>query len=193
MNKKEELQKLWRIVSKCQKCSLAKTRTNVVLGDGNIDSSILLVGEGPGRQEDLSGKAFVGPAGQLLDRELAAIELDRSKVYIANIVKCRPPQNRNPSPAEESACIDYLRKQFLIQRPKLIVLLGAVAGKKIIGPDYRITREHGKIIEKKGVIFVGTFHPAALLRDPSKKKLAWEDLQIIRKIIDERNLLSPKD
>jgi DNA polymerase len=190
MNKIEELNALSKIISNCHKCELSKTRNNVVIGDGNINSKILLVGEGPGYNEDLTGNAFVGPAGQLLDKELASIGLDRTKVYISNVVKCRPPQNRNPLPVEQEACINYLRKQYLIQKPKLIILLGAVAGKKLIDPNYKITLEHGKVIEKNDVIFIGTFHPSALLRDPSKKKLAWEDLKTIKKIIEENNLLS---
>ena len=149
MNKSEELNALSKIISNCHKCELSKTRKNVVVGDGNINSKILLVGEGPGYNEDLTGNAFVGPAGQLLDKELASIGLDRTKVYISNVVKCRPPQNRNPLPVEQESCINYLRKQYLIQKPKLIILLGAVAGKKLIDSNYRITVEHGKAIKKR--------------------------------------------
>lgn len=193
MNKNEQLKELSRVISKCDRCQLSLTRKNVVVGDGNICSKILLVGEGPGQKEDETGEAFVGPAGKLLDKELASIGLDRSKVYISNIVKCRPPKNRNPNPKEQESCIPFLRKQFLIQKPTLIVMLGAVASKRLLSPDFRITREHGKIFEKKGVIFIGTFHPSALLRDPSKKALAWEDLKIIKKIIEEKELLNFKE
>ena len=189
MSKEEELLNLSQIIAKCHRCELAKTRNHVVVGEGNINSKIMLVGEGPGYNEDMTGHAFVGKAGQLLDRELASIGLDRKVVYIANIVKCRPPQNRNPLPKEQEACINFLRKQFLIQRPRLIILLGAIAARKMIASDFKITLEHGKIIEKKGVIFVGTFHPSALLRDPAKKKLAWEDLKTIRKIVEDNKLL----
>lgn len=193
MNKNEQLKELSRVISKCDRCQLSQTRKNVVVGDGNICSKILLVGEGPGQKEDETGEAFVGPAGKLLDKELASIGLDRSKVYISNIVKCRPPKNRNPNPKEQESCIPFLRKQFLIQKPTLIVMLGAVASKRLLSPDFRITREHGKIFEKKGVTFIGTFHPSALLRDPSKKALAWEDLKIIKKIIEEKELLNFKE
>jgi len=189
MNKKEQLEKVSQAIEKCQKCDLCKTRHKVVVGDGNICSNILIVGEAPGYNEDMTGNAFVGKAGQLLDKELASIDLDRTKVYISNIVKCRPPSNRNPLPAEQDACMDYLRMQFMIQKPKMIILLGAVASKRLLSPDFRITKEHGQLTEKKGVVFVPTFHPSALLRDPSKKKLAWEDLKTIKKIIDEKDLM----
>lgn len=183
-----DLQQLTLLIQKCNKCALCKTRTNAVVGSGNISSHIMLIGEGPGYHEDMTGQAFVGPAGQLLDKMLAAIQLDRNQVYICNIVKCRPPENRVPLPEEQEACMDYLREQFIIMRPKLIILLGATASKKILGDDFSITREHGKPITKKGVIFIPTFHPSALLRDASKKVLAWEDLKIAKKIIEANSL-----
>jgi len=157
------------------------------VGDGNINSEIMLIGEGPGEKEDLQGKAFVGPSGKLLDKMLSAINLDRSKVYICNIVKCRPPKNRNPKPQEREACMDYLRRQFLIMKPKIVVLLGSVASKAIISPNFSIMAKHGKVVCKKGVYFLPTFHPSALLRDPSKKVLAWEDFKVLRELIEKNS------
>jgi len=149
MNKKEQLEKVSRAITRCKKCDLCKNRHNAVVGAGNICSNIMIVGEGPGYNEDMTGNAFVGKAGQLLDKELAAIGLDRTKVYISNIVKCRPPNNRNPLPAEQDACMDYLRMQFMIQKPKLIILLGAVASKRLLNPDFRITKEHDRSARKR--------------------------------------------
>lgn len=179
-------------VKACHRCPLANTRTNTVTGDGNPQAKIMLIGEGPGEQEDLQGRAFVGKAGQLLDKMLASIGLDRTTVYICNIVKCRPPHNRNPLPQEVDACIDYLRAQYLAVRPQLIILLGSVACKALLDEHFSITRQHGVPIERKGVTFLPTFHPAALLRDESKKALAWEDLKIAKKFIDEHDLLQSR-
>ena len=167
-------------VAACQNCALCNTRTNTVFGEGNIDAEILFVGEGPGREEDLQGRPFVGPAGQLLDKMLASVELDRTKVYIANIVKCRPPQNRVPLEDEALACLPYLRAQTGLIKPKIIVCLGATAAKYIYDRDVRITKERGIWKEKKGVWIIPTYHPAALLRDPDKKKESWEDLKSIQ-------------
>lgn len=172
-------------IAVCTKCDLCEKRTNAVLGDGNPKAKIMLIGEGPGEQEDLKGKAFVGKAGQLLDKMLAAIGLDRTNTYICNVVKCRPPGNRNPTKEEATACMDYLRHQFLIIKPKVIILLGSVAAKNIIDDTFSIMRSHGISFERKGVVFIPTFHPAALLRDESKKKLAWQDLQTAKKHIEE--------
>lgn len=172
-------------VRECKKCALYKTRINYVIGDGNIQSDIMLIGEAPGQQEDLQGKAFVGPSGKLLDKMLASIGLNRTKVYICNILKCRPPNNRNPLQDEKNACMDYLREQFKIMRPKIIVLLGSIACKAILSSDFSIMRHHGEVIEKKGVFFLPTFHPSALLRDVSKKKLAWYDLQVLQRLIEK--------
>ena len=180
-----DIEELTKIINHCTKCELCKTRTNCVVGDGNIQSKIMLVGEAPGEQEDLQGKAFVGRSGRLLNKMLESINLDRTKLYICNILKCRPPKNRNPKPKEERACMDYLRDQFLIMRPKIILLLGSVACKAILSSDFSIMRQHGQVIEKKGVFFVPTFHPSALLRDPSKKQLTWNDLQVLKKLISE--------
>ena len=160
----------------CQKCNLCKTRHNVVFGYGNPKAKIMFIGEGPGENEDLQGMPFVGRSGKLLDKYLTAIDLDREKdIFITNIVKCRPPENRNPSKDEMEACIPYLQNQFLLIKPKIIVCLGRVASCKIIKPDFKVTAEHGKWFHKNDTFFMGTFHPAALLRNPNNKPLALED------------------
>jgi len=174
---------LEEIIKSCDRCQLCKTKKNYVISDGNISSNIMIVGEAPGKTEDETGKVFVGPAGQLLDKMLGSIDLDRNKVYITNILKCHPPQNRNPLPIEQEACIEYLRWQFKIMKPKVVVLLGSVACKAMINKDFAITKQHGKPIDIKGTIFLPTFHPSYLLRDPSKKKLAWQDLLVLKEII----------
>lgn len=172
----------------CEKCELCQTRTHVVFGMGNPQSDILFIGEGPGENEDLEGLPFVGRSGQLLDKMLAAIDLDRNKnIYIANIVKCRPPKNRDPLPEEQEACIDWLRNQVMIMRPKIIVCLGRIAAIKLIKPDMKITKEHGIFFEKNGVLMMATLHPAALLRNPSNKPAAFEDFLKLRAKIDELN------
>ena len=145
----------------------------------------MFVGEGPGQQEDLQGEPFVGPAGKLLDKMLASIGLDREKVYIANIVKCRPPGNRDPHDDEQEACMNYLRYQLMLVKPKIIVCLGRIAATAIIDKDFKITRQHGQWTERKGYWFIATYHPSALLRDESKKRPAWEDLKLIRAKLDE--------
>lgn len=170
----------------CDKCPLSQTRTNLVFGIGVQDAEILFVGEGPGEQEDLSGKPFVGRGGQLLDKYLEAIGLSREKnIYIANMVKCRPPQNRDPKPDEQDVCINWLREQVRILRPKIIVCLGRISAQRLISPDFRVTQEHGRFFEKNGVLMMGTFHPAALLRDPRKKPDALEDFIALRDKINE--------
>ena len=169
----------------CRRCGLCETRRNVVIGDGARESRILFIGEGPGEQEDLQGRAFVGPAGQLLDRMLACIGLDRGQVYIANVVKCRPPRNRDPLPEEQAACLPYLRAQVRLIRPQVIVCLGRIAAQTVIRPDFRITREHGQWVERKGYWLTATYHPSALLRDPSKKRDAYEDLKKLRSKLEE--------
>lgn len=171
----------------CRKCNLCQTRTNVVFGVGNRDADIMFIGEGPGEQEDLKGEPFVGPAGKLLDDMMSIIDLDRQNTYIANIVKCRPPHNRDPLDTEQDACIDYLRNQVALIRPKIIVCLGRVAAKRIIDPDYRITRDHGTWIERGGIWITAIYHPSALLRDVSKRPDTFEDLMFIRKKIHEVN------
>ena len=169
----------------CEKCELCKTRTNCVFGVGNINADILFVGEAPGQQEDLSGTPFVGRAGQLLDKFLYAIDIKREDVYIANILKCRPPQNRDPLPAEEEACIDYLREQVKLINPKVIVCLGRIAAMKLIKPDFKITQEHGTWFKKGNYLMTAVYHPAALPRDPRKKEDMLRDMQKIKEKIQE--------
>jgi DNA polymerase len=165
---------------KCTRCGLSQTRHSVVFGEGNVKASIMFVGEGPGHDEDEQGRPFVGKAGQLLTRMIEAIDLKREDVFIANIVKCRPPENRVPYPEEARECLPYLRNQVALIRPRIIVCLGATAGKYIIGENMRITRDRGIWNEKGSFSIIATYHPAALLRDPAKKKEAWEDFQKIR-------------
>lgn len=167
-------------VFSCEKCRLCQTRKNVVLGEGDLHASLMFIGEGPGAQEDATGRPFVGAAGQLLDKMLAAIGLTRDQVYICNIVKCRPPQNRVPEADERAACMDYLRQQVALVRPKVIVCLGSTPARALLGDHIRITRDRGVWQLRKGVWFMPTFHPAALLRDEPKKRPAWEDFKAIR-------------
>ena len=169
----------------CQKCALGATRTKSVFGTGNEGADLLFVGEAPGEQEDLTGVPFVGRAGQLLDKFLYAVDIDRSKVYIANILKCRPPKNRDPLPEEENACIKYLREPVRIIRPKVIVCLGRISAMRLIKEDFKITQEHGKWFEKGGYLMTAVFHPAALLRDPRKKEDMMEDMKRIKAKLDE--------
>ena len=178
----DELQAVCR---DCTKCGLCETRNNVVFGVGNPHADVLFVGEGPGEQEDLKGEPFVGPAGKLLDDMMAIIDLDRSNSYIANIVKCRPPRNRDPLETEQEACIDYLRNQVALIKPKIIVCLGRIAATRLIRDDFRITREHGTWTERGGIWMTATYHPSALLRDVSKRPEAFDDLMAIREKIKE--------
>ena len=172
-------------ITRCQKCRLCAGRTYPVPGEGNPHARLMFIGEGPGRDEDQTGRPFVGRAGQLLDKMIGAIGLSREEVFIANVVKCRPPQNRAPEGDEVAACMPYLRAQVGLIRPQVIVLLGSSALGAILGPDHRITRERGAWIERKGVWFMPTFHPAALLRDESKKRPVWEDLKKVRDKLQE--------
>ena len=167
-------------VMECKACRLCETRTHTVFGEGNVQAALMLIGEGPGEQEDLSGRPFVGPAGQLLDRILMAAGFKRKDVYICNIVKCRPPHNRVPAEDECAACRDYLRGQVALVRPKVIVLLGSTATKAILGQEMRITRDRGVWQLKKGMWIMPTYHPSALLRDAIKKRPVWEDFQADR-------------
>ena len=166
--------------NRCTKCSLCSARNNVVFGVGSKEAQIMFVGEGPGEQEDLKGEPFVGPAGKLLDDMLSIIDIDRSNCYIANIVKCRPPGNRDPLDDEQDACIGYLRNQVALINPKIIVCLGRVAAKRLIDPEFRITKDHGTWFLKNGVFMTATYHPSALLRDVSKRPEAFDDLMSIR-------------
>lgn len=169
----------------CKLCALAQTRHNVVFGVGPKEADILLIGEGPGEQEDLRGEPFVGPAGQLLDDMLSIIDLSRQNCYIANIVKCRPPHNRDPREEEQDACIGYLRNQVALIQPKIIVCLGRIAAMRLIRPDFRITREHGQWIQRKGIWMSAIYHPSALLRDVSKRPETFEDLLSLREKVQE--------
>lgn len=170
----------------CKDCRLCETRTNLVFGVGREDAEVLFVGEGPGEQEDLQGEPFVGPAGKLLDDMLRLIDLDRSKVYIANMVKCRPPRNRDPLPEEQQACSRWLQRQIALIDPKIIVCLGRIAAMGLIDPEFRITRQHGQWFEKDGRRWMAIYHPSALLRDPEKRPETFMDLRALRKEIRER-------
>ena len=165
----------------CRKCPLCQERTNVVFGVGPRDAEVLFIGEGPGENEDLQGEPFVGRAGKLLDDMLEIIDLSREKnIYIANMVKCRPPKNRDPLNTEQDACIGYLRNQVALLRPKIIVCLGRISAMRIIKEDFKITQEHGKWFEKNGVFTMALYHPAALLRDPRRKPETFEDLKVLQ-------------
>lgn len=169
----------------CQRCALCETRRNVVFGTGPEDAEILFVGEGPGQQEDLLGEPFVGPAGRLLDDMLSIIGLGRHNCYIANVVKCRPPQNRDPMHIEQDACIPWLRMQTKMLRPKIIVCLGRIAAAKLIKEDFKITKEHGQWFEKGGIHFIALYHPSALLRDPYKRPETFRDLKVLQAKVQE--------
>ena len=169
----------------CTNCGLCETRHNVAFGVGPKNSDVMFVGEGPGEQEDLQGEPFVGPAGKLLDDMLSIIDLSRQNCYIANIVKCRPPRNRDPLETEQDACIGYLRNQVALIQPKIIVCLGRIAAKRLINPDFRITREHGSWVQKGGVWMSAMYHPSALLRDVSKRPETFDDLISLREKIRE--------
>ena len=174
-------------VAECRKCRLWECRSHVVPGEGNPAARIMFIGEGPGQEEDRLGRPFVGRSGELLTRMIHAIGLERSEVYICNVVKCRPPQNRDPEPDEAAACLNYLRAQVALVRPQIVVLLGRIACKYTLNDQAFVSRDHGQWYERKGVWFMPTYHPSALLRDPSKKREAWEDFQKIRDKLRELN------
>lgn len=170
----------------CTRCPLHESRTNCVFGVGNENARLMFVGEAPGEKEDLSGTPFVGRAGQLLDKFLEAVDISREDVYIANILKCRPPKNRDPLPAEEEQCIEYLREQVAAINPKIIVCLGRISAMKLIKPDFKITQEHGAWFKKGNYLMTAVYHPAALLRDPRKKEDMLLDMQKIKeKLMEE--------
>ena len=179
------LDELKATCERCDKCELCKTRTNCVFGVGNENADILFVGEAPGEQEDLSGIPFVGAAGKLLDKYLDAVGIAREDVYIANILKCRPPKNRDPLPQEEDACIDFLRQQVALINPKVIVCLGRISAMRLIKPDFKITQEHGQWFKKGNYLMTAVYHPAAVLRDPRKKEDMLEDMKKIKEKISE--------
>ena len=168
----------------CDKCPLGKTKTNTVFGCGNQNARLMFVGEAPGEQEDKQGIPFVGAAGKLLDKYLDAVEILRDEVYIANILKCRPPHNRDPLPEEGDACIGFLREQVKLIRPEIIVCLGRISAMRLIKPDFKITREHGVIVKKGAFAMMAVYHPAALLRDPSKKEDMYRDMKKIKAYLD---------
>ena len=171
----------------CKKCELYNSRTNLVFGMGNKNADIMLIGEAPGANEDLQGKPFVGRSGKLLDEFLQSIGFGRDDIYIANILKCRPPENRDPKPQEQELCIDWLREQFKIIKPKIIVCVGRIAAQKLIDKNFKVTKEHGIFYNKKGVLFMGTYHPAAILRNINNKPFALDDWQKVKAKLDEIN------
>ncbi len=181
-NNWEELEE---VVKQCRKCRLCENRKNVVFGVGNREADIMFIGEGPGADEDAQGEPFVGKAGKLMNMAFDMLGIKREEVYIANIVKCRPPNNRNPQDDEAENCLDYLRNQVILVKPKIIVLLGSVALKNILGKEYGITASRGKWIEKKGILYMPTWHPAALLRDENKKIDFIKDLKQVIKRYNE--------
>ena len=170
-----------RQIASCRRCGLCQQRHSIVLGEGNRKADIMLVGEGPGANEDAQGRPFVGKAGQLLDKMFSAIDITREELYITNVVKCRPPGNRTPQDDEAEACLPILRMQYALIKPKIVVCLGATATRHVYDREARITRVRGQWMEKNGTLFLPTYHPAALLRDESKKKDVWADLQSIAK------------
>ena len=187
--KYETFDELKKACLACNNCNLCSTRTNVVFGVGKENADIMFVGEGPGENEDLQGEPFVGKAGQLLDKYLEVIGLSRkNNIYIANIVKCRPPMNRDPESTEQDACIEWLRCQTRLIKPKIIVCLGRIAAQKLISEDFKVTRQHGEFIKKGNILFMGTYHPAALLRNPNNKPDALSDFQKLRDKINELNI-----
>ena len=167
-------------VRSCEKCGLCRGRMNVVPGEGDPNADLMFIGEGPGAEEDRLGRPFVGRSGELLTKMIHAIGLERSEVYICNVVKCRPPANRDPAPEEAETCLPYLRAQVALVRPRVIALLGRVACQYTLREQISVTRDHGRWFERKGVWMMPTFHPAALLRDPARKRDAWEDFQKLR-------------
>ena len=182
----QEWEKLQTEVESCNRCGLAATRTKVVFGVGNPKAKVLFIGEGPGEQEDLKGEPFVGRAGQLLDKMLLAAGFSRSEnVYIANMVKCRPPQNRDPASDEVEQCIGWLRSQVKLIKPRVIVCLGRVAAMHIISPDFKVTKQHGEFFERGETLLMGTYHPAAILRNINLKPDAFADLLKVRELLEK--------
>lgn len=176
----ETLEEINEEVKKCTKCKLCKNRTQTVFGKGNPSARVMLIGEGPGVDEDIQGEPFVGKSGKLMNEAFRGLGINREDLYIANIVKCRPPNNRNPEKEEAIACMDYLRNQVMLVKPEIIVLLGSVSLKNILGDEYGITKSRGKWIVKKDIKYLPTFHPAALLRDEHKKIDFWNDLKLVK-------------
>lgn len=188
MTNEERLKELYDSCKECNRCALHETRTNCVFGKGNADAKVMFVGEAPGENEDLLGEPFVGRAGKLLDKFMIAAGISHDEVYIANILKCRPPKNRDPLPSEEEMCIEFLREQVRIIKPHMIVCLGRIAAQVIIDPNYKITKEHGTWVEKGCLLLTAVYHPALLLRDPRKNEEMLRDLCAIKEKIDEMDL-----
>lgn len=184
----ETWEELEKSIINCTKCKLCTGRTNIVFGTGNKNADVMLIGEGPGADEDRQGEPFVGKAGILMNHAFAGLEIKRENLYIANIVKCRPPQNRVPEKDEATVCLNYLRNQVLLVKPKIIVLLGSTALKNILGNEYKITASRGKWIQNKEILYFPTWHPAALLRDENKKIEFWKDLKEVKNKAIEMNL-----
>ena len=176
----ETWEELEESIKNCKNCKLCNNRTKIVFGEGNKNTDVMFIGEGPGADEDAEGRPFVGKAGKLMNNAFEGIGIKREEVYIANVVKCRPPNNRNPEEDEATTCLNYLRNQVLLIKPKIIVLLGSVALKNILGKEYGITAARGKWIEKKDILYMPTWHPAALLRDENKKIEFWNDLKLVK-------------
>ena len=181
----ETFEELEKSIINCQKCKLCQNRTNIVFGVGNKNADIMFIGEGPGADEDRLGEPFVGKAGKLMNMALEAIGLKREELYIANIVKCRPPGNRNPEADEANTCLNYLRNQVILVKPKIIVLLGSVALQNILGKEYKITASRGNWINQKGIWYMPTWHPEALLRDETKKIDFINDLKQVTSKMQE--------
>jgi len=181
------LDELREKVKNCKNCPLCDTRINAVFGSGNEHAEIMFVGEAPGRNEDETGEPFVGAAGRMLNDFLTASGLSREEVFIGNIVKCRPPQNRDPLPAEEERCISYLLEQIRIIDPKIIVCLGRIAAKQLIDRDFQVTKQHGEVFRKNGRLIMATFHPAALLRNPAYKPATMDDFCLLYDIAYNRH------
>jgi DNA polymerase len=184
-SKKELLEEIRQKLGECKRCKLYQTRHHIVFGEGNPEAKLVLVGEAPGREEDLQGRPFVGAAGQLLTKMLKAIALSREEVYICNVVKCRPPGNRNPQPDEIEACLPFLLDQLKVINPKVICTLGTISTHALLNTNIAVSKLRGQIHEWHGIKLIPTFHPAYLLRNPAQKRLVWEDLQLIRKVIEE--------
>ncbi len=191
-NSKSRLKSLENKIKAIENCNLKKNASKIVFSDGNIQSPIMIVGEGPGQKEDELGKPFVGDAGNLLNKMLKAINIKRDKVYITNVVNYRAPNNRKPEPSEINRYSEFLKEHISIIDPKILILMGSTAMEAIIGSNKRISKERGQwkevIIKKQNYKTIVTFHPAYLLRKPDQKKFSWEDLKIIRKEIDQQNI-----
>ena len=178
-------EELERACTSCHKCPLGDTRTNIVIGTGNRNADIMFVGEAPGADEDKTGIPFVGAAGKHLDRFFEAVGIEREDVYIANILKCRPPNNRDPLPEEQDICMDYLRCQVRLIKPKIIVCLGRISAMRLISPDFRITKQHGQFFKKGDFHICAVYHPSALLRDPSKNEDMYKDMKAIKELLTQ--------